>query len=302
MCRQVCVEHAAYQWRFAQQLCTDTVSGRGMERGLGWGEERRGRERVQQSEREKVRATHQIERDAESRRRGPLDFCQGFPATAEAGIDSFFPLIPGDSPFSLPSLGVRSLGEWLRGAQKSGGKERSREGRRAPAQPQCRGEGYLGGRWKSWSQVWVTNFSDRWTETLNFGKSIAGDSLCGTRVCRKMLLCRSATYLFLLQKTFEGRHERFWHLLKPCSSCHTCIHFLIWEFAWNGPLMTVTVITSPRLPADTSSPLSPACLSHPPRLALSCAGSCGVLLPGSGMNKLKSCFSHRCDEMTSELR
>lgn len=29
----------------------------------GWAEERRGRERVQQSEREKVRATHQIERE-----------------------------------------------------------------------------------------------------------------------------------------------------------------------------------------------------------------------------------------------
>lgn len=97
VCRQMCVEHAAYQWRFAQQLCTDTVSGRGMERGLGWGEERRGREQVQQSEREreKVRATHQIERDTESRRRGPLDFCQGFPATAEAGIDSFFPSSQG---------------------------------------------------------------------------------------------------------------------------------------------------------------------------------------------------------------
>lgn len=46
---------------------------------------------MQQSEREKVRATNQTERDAESRRRGPLDFCQGFPATAEAGIYSFFP-------------------------------------------------------------------------------------------------------------------------------------------------------------------------------------------------------------------
>lgn len=90
VCRQVCVEHAAYQWRFAQQLCTDTVSGRGMERGLGWGEE------WGESECSKARGEGESDspdwgRDAESRQRGLLDFCQCFPATAKAGIDSFFP-------------------------------------------------------------------------------------------------------------------------------------------------------------------------------------------------------------------
>lgn len=92
--RQVCVEHAAYQWRFAQQLCTDTVSGRGMERGLGWGEER---ERASAAKRKGEGESDSPDwgRDAESRRRGPLDFCQGFPATAEVGIDSFFPSSQG---------------------------------------------------------------------------------------------------------------------------------------------------------------------------------------------------------------
>ncbi len=114
-------------------LCTAAVywhcvwEGNGKGAGLRRGEERRGRERVQQSEREKVRATHQIERDAESRRRGPLDFCQGFPATAEAGIDSFFPhprgfafstAFPGSSV--IGRVVERSAKEWRKGAQQRG--------------------------------------------------------------------------------------------------------------------------------------------------------------------------------------
>lgn len=97
----------------------------------------------------------------------------------------------------------------------------------------------------------------------------------------------------------SASHPAASHLLAPVSTSAWDL-----EFARNGLLMTVTVITSSRPPEDTSSPPSPTQTHppHPPCLALSRAGPCSVPLPGFGMNKLKRHFSHSFAGMISELR
>ncbi len=129
VCRQVCVELAAYQWRFAQQLCTDTVSGRGMERGLGWGEERRGegesvcsKARARRWERlTRLRETQRVDGEDRwtsarvSQQQQKQESTIFFPHPSRFAFSTAF---PGSSV--IGRVVERSAKEWRKGAQQRG--------------------------------------------------------------------------------------------------------------------------------------------------------------------------------------
>lgn len=183
----------------------------------GWAEERRGRERVQQSEREKVRATHQIE--GETRRVDGEDRWTSARVSQQQQKQESTLFFPSSQGICLFLCLPWEFCQWA-----SGREERKRVEERSAAErddvppPSLNAEVKWGLPWREVEKkdeklIAVSGYKHISFQRTNGRAKLWEVNHWWRAPWRKMLHCRSATYPSIPQKTFGGHHERFWHLL-----------------------------------------------------------------------------------------